>query len=345
MAKSPKNSKPAAKANGQGINDLIFKELIKRGYSLEGNTRVWNIADSKLWYLTPEQAQGYLDLDETSLYKENTDQSQGEELLRANLNEILSELEEDKVNIVDLGCGNGEKAAFLIGLLAGKVKVRYCPIDISAHMVKKAIETVSKLPIEEVIEFQWNISDFENLENVSPLLKKGDFKRNIFLILGNTIGNFDIHEILYQIRSAMNQGDLLIIDAARDDKKHEERAEHYRKSKDFDEWMSAVPIQLGLKKEDLDFGVRFKQPRLEVYYTINKDKTITFQNKTVNFYKGDQIIILTAYKYPEEDLASFFYMYFDNVVMKKSKTSGIANKIVALSLYANFIGLKRSTMP
>ena len=39
------------------INDLIFKELIKRGYSLEGKTRIWNIADSKLWYLTPEQAQ------------------------------------------------------------------------------------------------------------------------------------------------------------------------------------------------------------------------------------------------------------------------------------------------
>ena len=53
----------AQKTNGAKpvINDLIFKELIKRGYSLEGNTRVWNIADSKLWYLTPEQAQAYLE--------------------------------------------------------------------------------------------------------------------------------------------------------------------------------------------------------------------------------------------------------------------------------------------
>jgi len=30
----------------QKINDLIFKELLKRGYSLEGNTRIWNLADS-----------------------------------------------------------------------------------------------------------------------------------------------------------------------------------------------------------------------------------------------------------------------------------------------------------
>ena len=318
--KSPQIA-PKFKVNGQGINDLIFKELLKRGYSLEGNTRVWNIADSKLWYLTPEQAQGYLDLDESELYKTNIDLVQGEELMKENINEILSELKENKVNIIDLGCGNGEKAAFIISLFAGKIKVRYCPIDISGYMVKKAMETVSKLPVEEVIEFQWNISDFENLENVAPLLKKGDFKRNIFMILGNTIGNFDIHEILYQIRSAMNQGDLLIIDAARDDKKHEERAQQYRKSKDFDDWMRSVPLQLGLKNEDIEFGVRFKAPRLEVYYTIKNDKTINFQKKTVNFYKGDQIIILTAYKYPTEDLAAFFNMYFDKVILKESKNS------------------------
>ena len=43
-----------AETEAPKINDLIFKELIKRGYSLEGNTRIWNIADSKLWYLTPD---------------------------------------------------------------------------------------------------------------------------------------------------------------------------------------------------------------------------------------------------------------------------------------------------
>ena len=56
-----------ADKKGQKINDLIFRELIKRGYSLEGNTRIWNIADSKLWYLTPEQAQSYLDAENSRL--------------------------------------------------------------------------------------------------------------------------------------------------------------------------------------------------------------------------------------------------------------------------------------
>ena len=51
------------------INGMIFKELIKRGYSLDGNTRIWNIADSKLWYLKPEQAQAFLDLENSQDYK------------------------------------------------------------------------------------------------------------------------------------------------------------------------------------------------------------------------------------------------------------------------------------
>jgi uncharacterized SAM-dependent methyltransferase len=310
------------------INDLIFKELIKRGYALEGKTRVWNIADSKLWYLTPEQSQGYLDLDETALYRKNTDLKEGEKLLKDNLSEILGDLGNRKnVNIVDLGCGNGEKAAYLINLLKGFVKIRYCPIDISGYMVKKAIETVSKLPVEEVIEFQWNISDFENLQNATSLLKKDKFDTNIFLILGNTIGNFDIHEMLYQIRSAMNPGDLLIVDAARDDRKHNERALEYEKSKDFDEWMAKVPLQLGLEEEDIKFGVRFRYPRMEVYYTLIKDKVIKFQNKEVTFFEGDQIIILIAYKYKGSELASFFNLYFDSVFFRESRTS---SKILAI---------------
>ena len=51
------------------IHDLIFKELLKRGYKLEGKTKVWDVADSKLWYLTPEQAQGFLDLEEDEYYE------------------------------------------------------------------------------------------------------------------------------------------------------------------------------------------------------------------------------------------------------------------------------------
>ena len=89
---------------------------------------------------------------------------------------ILDYIKENNINVVDLGCGDGEKAAHIIEHLLKKKKIRYCPIDISAHMVKKSVETLSKTNVGEIIETQWNISDFENLENVVPLLEKGEFK-------------------------------------------------------------------------------------------------------------------------------------------------------------------------
>lgn len=304
------------------VNDLIFKELIKRGYSLEGKTRIWNIADSKLWYLTPGQAQGYLDLDADNSYKKNTGQFQAEDLIKNNINLILDIVRGSPINIVDLGCGDGEKAADLVKEIKRKkpkLKLRYCPIDISGYMVGKAIETFSNLKVDEIIEFQYNISDFENLENVTPLLRKGKYKKNLILLLGNTLGNFEINDLLYAVKGSMRKGDVFLVDIAVDDNKNEERAEAYRKNKRVNEWLIHIPLQLGLSENDVELGVRFRNSRIEVYYTIKEDKKVTFQDKTVYFNKGDNIIIVVAYKHDKDDLKTYLNMYFDSVNVRISK--------------------------
>jgi uncharacterized SAM-dependent methyltransferase len=312
------------------INDLIFKELIKRGYSLEGNTRVWNIADSKLWYLTPEQAQGYLDLDSDESYKKDIGQPQGEDLIKENIVEILDKIGDGPINIVDLGCGDGKEAAAIvkeIKKIKPNLKLRYCPIDISGYLVAKAIETFSKLGVDEIVEFQYNISDFENLENVTPLLRIGDFKKNLILLLGNTIGNFEVNELLYEIRTSMEKGDLFLLDTAVNDNKQEQRAQSYSHNKKFNDFLLHVPLQLGLLKEDLEWGTRWRSPRIEFYFTIKNNREIKFQNKTLQFNKGDQIIIAIAYKHDKHDLKTYLNMHFDDVIVKVSKDN---SKAIAL---------------
>jgi SAM-dependent methyltransferase len=165
------------------ISDLIFKELIKRGYSLEGNTRVFNIADSKLWYLTSKQAQAFLDLENSTNYQKDVIQKEID-LINENIGVILESIKDDKINIIDLGCGDGKKAILFVNKFKGKIKIRYCPIDISSYMVEKALNRVKKTDVDEVVEFQWNISDFENIENISSLLKQGEYKRTFTLLLG-----------------------------------------------------------------------------------------------------------------------------------------------------------------
>jgi uncharacterized SAM-dependent methyltransferase len=304
------------------INDLIFKELIKRGYALEGNTRIWNIADSKLWYLKPEQSQSYLNLESSKDYKKDVMQKEID-LINEEMQNITSKISGESINIIDLGCGDGKKAVLFIDKLKGTAKLRYCPIDISDYMVDKALKNIRKTDVEEVVKFQWNISDFENIENVSNLLRFGDFKKNFFLLLGNTLGNFEINELLYEIRSSMKGGDFILIGNGLDNRNEEDILKSYSNEK-VNEFLIHIPLQLGLKENEVKFGTRFAHSRVELYYTILKERTIEFQNKKVIFNKGDQILVSVSYKYNKSDFMSFLNLYFDEVEVNTSEDESYA---------------------
>ena len=305
------------------INDLIFKELIKRGYSLDGHTRIWNLADSKLWYLTPEQSRAFLDLEQSEDYQRDVIQKEMD-LINNNIKEILKKLGDDPSNIIDLGCGDGKKAVLFLKQLIDKVKIRYCPIDISDYMVERALKNIRTIDIQEAVGFQWNISDFENIENISSLLRKqGEIKRNFFLLLGNTIGNFEITELLYAVRSAMKKGDLLLIGNGLDNRNPEEIIKSYHQ-KEIDEWLLHVLLLLGLERNEVEYKTRFKNSRIEEYYVIKKNKTIQFQDKKIYFSAGDQIIVAVSYKYDAKDFETYLKIYFKDVTLKTSADGSYA---------------------
>lgn len=313
--------KPGEPSDNSLINDFIFKELIKRGHSLEGDTRVWNLADSKLWYLTPEQSQAFLDLERSEDYQKDVIQKEID-LINKNLDEILEKFHEP-INVIDIGCGDGKKALIFIDKLKNK-RVRYCPIDISSYMVNKALERIRKSDaVEEVVEFQWNISDFENLENIAALLRQGEYKRNLFLLLGNTLGNFEINELLYEIRSSMKGGDILLIGNGLDNRRGEEILKSYN-TKEVHNFLKYLPLQIGLQENEIEFGTRFANSRVEIYYTILKNKKIQFQNKQLFLNKDDQIMVSVSYKYNREDFISFLNLYFDEVRVRVSDDGSYA---------------------
>jgi uncharacterized SAM-dependent methyltransferase len=306
----------------QQVNDLIFKELIKRGYSLEGKTRVWNISDSKLWYLTPSQAQAYLNLEGSPDYKTAMFDTEIK-MLETFMEDIAQRvLNGETVNIIDIGCGDGKKAIPVLNSLYKKVKMRYCPIDISSYMVSKAIEKITKLNKGEVVQFKWNISDFDNLENVSSLLRDKEFKQNFFLFLGSTIGNFELHEVMYEIMEAMDDfEDYLLMGVALSNAKIEDVVKSYN-SPLINEFLSKVLIEIGFKKEDIELNVRYKNSRVEILYTIKKDITLYFGDQTIQFVRGDQILVAVSYRYKEEDLKKAMKIYFKDVkfYFNKEKT-------------------------
>ena len=301
------------------VNGLIFKELIKRGYSLEGNTRVWNIADSKLWYLTPEQAKAYLAAEDSEVYKRVMVDNEID-LLKETMPGIMKKLNfGEEITIVDVGCGDGKKAIVPINVLKEKHKIRYCPIDISSYMVQEAIKNISKLNVvDEVIDFHWNVSDFENLENVTELLRQGN-KDLFILFLGSTLGNFDTHDLLYAFQNSMSSGDNLLMGVSLDEHAKPDKIAASYINPEADNFMSHVLLELGFKKEEMSFGARYRNGRVECFYTISVDKTIKFQEREIIFNNGDQIIVSYSNKYNHKELDRIIELYFDNYTFYTNK--------------------------
>jgi len=293
------------------VNEIIFKELLKRGYSLEGNTRIWNISESRLMYITPEQAQAYLDLENSPDYNKEVIQKEVE-LIKSHIEEIIKKIGKTPLNIIDMGCGDGKKADIFVGQLKEKIKIRYCPIDISDYMVKKAIERMSKKNIGEVVQFQWNISDFENVVNITSLLRQGDFKKNLILLLGNTLGNFEFHELMHQVSSSMEKGEVVLIGNGLVKENITQILKSYS-GEIINNFLKRIPLQLGLEEDEIEPGIRFKNSRVEMYYTIKINKEISCFNKNAKFNEGDQIIVAVSYKYKKAVLQKFLKMYFDEV--------------------------------
>jgi hypothetical protein len=275
------------------INDLIFNQFLIRSYTLEGKTRVWNIADSKLWYITPEQAQGFLNLESDEAYKASIiDKEVG--LIRKYLPKFKSKLTEQNYNLVDLGCGDGMKASILHDDLSNILSLRYCPIDISSYMVMKATQTIiGSLQNGKILNSQWNISDFENLVNVIPLFRGDGFEKHFMMLLGNTMSNFEPSDILHGIRNSMKKGDFLLIgNEIKSDQNVEKIINHYKTDK-IDEFLVFLILHVGLKKDDVILDVRYNNSRIEILYILQKNIKIEHLGKVLEFVKGDVIVAAT----------------------------------------------------
>ena len=124
----------------------------------------------------------------------------------------------------------------------------------------------------------------------------------------------------------MNTGDVLVIDTAIEDSKVHERAEMQSKNEKVNNFLIHTLLQLGLSKKDVEYSARWKNSRIEFFYTIKQDKEISFQSKKLLFNSGDQIIVAIAYKHNEDDLKTYLNLYFNKVstILSKDKSQILA---------------------
>jgi dimethylhistidine N-methyltransferase len=132
------------------------------------------------------------------------------EILSVYKDEIFRCIGTEKLNVVELGAGDGKKTKILLShLIDRRVDFSYIPVDISEEAVRDlSAKLKRKLP-----ELEMHGLVAEYFSGITWLSCNGGC-RNLVLFLGSNIGNFsarEAEEFLTTLRESLNEGDYLLI--------------------------------------------------------------------------------------------------------------------------------------
>lgn len=164
-----------------------------------------DLADSKEWYETAEQARAYLDLVNSGY---GGGMAGAEEELLAKNKEIICTACADRISYIDLGPGNGNKTILLCDALHDVKKLKsYAAVDIQSEFLTIADKTQERYGVPSL---KLN-SSFEEF-----LSKEQPFKETPkFIYLGATFGNFNKDSIEPRLIEFMKPQDVVYLSAAR----------------------------------------------------------------------------------------------------------------------------------
>lgn len=116
---------------------------------------------------------------------------------------------EDEIDIIELGAGDGHKSDLVIqGFLDSGKKVNFYPIDISKEAMNQLAENIKA---RENLEVHGVVAEY--LEGLR-FLRKQSKNRQLVLFLGSNIGNFDRVQrevFLRKVWRGLNKDDLILL--------------------------------------------------------------------------------------------------------------------------------------
>ena len=117
----------------------------------------------------------------------------------------------------------------------------------------------------------------------------------------------------------MKDGDILLIGNKLTHPNPEKMVSYYHKSKYVDNLLLKTVEQIGLNKKDVIYDARFRGSRVEMFYILKTDKTVSSGKNKIEFKKGDKIIVTISYKYTKDSLLETLNLYFNDVELFISK--------------------------
>jgi len=228
------------------------------------------------------------------------------EMLESNMKKILASLKK-KVNLIDVGCGNGKKTVPFIKALSKNHKpVNYVALDISTEMLALAIKNIRN-EIKDNLNTQTFVIDFEegNFAQITDMLRKVYYETNFLTMLGNTIGNpFDKDRVLANLRESMTFSDYILIGIELIKNEDIEKIlSHYKNDLVYEAGFFCLG-KVGVKRTDGEIKVVYNKAKtqVEIYFIFGKNVITHFAHEKFTLKKGDKILLLISYKSTKDHL-------------------------------------------
>lgn len=224
-------------------------------------------------------------------------------LLKKKINTFLSSYKEKKkINVIDIGCGNGMPVyPILEELEKQNIYVKYIPIDISEELLNLATKNV-KARFKNINCKPFQL-DFEsgNFSDIVYELKK-DGSSNLLLFLGSTLGNHsDRNRILTNFRDSMTSEDYFIIGVELTNFSKINKMLPNYKGKISENFIYFIPEKIGISRKDTAYDVSWndKNNQVEIRMVLKKDVNVKIGSENFKLEKDEQILLGISVKFTE----------------------------------------------
>ena len=251
------------------------------------------------------------------------------------------------ISIVSLGSGTSQKEVHVINDLISKTACNfdYFPIDVSINLLQLSMlnfynlinnEGFNRVKIHPIVADFWSLADYVKSGNNNLFDVDSPNVNRIFLLFGNTFGNYYENDLLDQIMPIMKTNDLLVIgldiwDGVKANaEKEQQRIFHENSALEITQWLlhplKYIPFYAGFlhKGKFLNFNkkdiMKYEQNQEKAFITNVKDTIcyapclevrgkISAQHGTVNIKVPRKIRIASTTKYNVDTLIKWFEEY------------------------------------
>ena len=241
--------------------EILLRELIKNGYSIENGIKVWDLSKRCFRYVNLDMAKAFLKLQEHPRYKATINDIEIN-LLKEHVPKLQINARKDQFNLIDMSCTEGTKAKVIINSLPKDINLRYCPVSVSEYLTELALKNIKKEKLQNVVDYAPKVTEnFLNLDNIGAVLRNNKYQKNIILLLNSFLASFEINDYLFRLSQSMLPGDILIIGNGIRTGPRFANLETYQHPI-FNDWLIHIPLQLGFKKDEVEYNARFTNNRL-----------------------------------------------------------------------------------